>query len=259
MRLGTRVRCTGLALFAQLAASSCQQADESVCASGVMQAIFDGAPAPPGSSIEHVSTWAIGSIQSALGTELCTGTLITADRVLTAAHCVSDESFFLLRGTDGESVLTPLGSALVHPSADLALLQVVDPQRLSDAGFRPFPLYSSPLNEAVAPGSMVTLAGAGLTERGRRGELRFAQEVVVDVEPGEVTVSGNGASGACVGDSGGPLLLRTELGPRLVGVLREGSTNCRGIDIYLRIDAYQEWIARQVLLPVPGQEPEPCW
>jgi len=69
------------------------------------------------------------------------------------------------------------------------------------------------------------------------GEKRFAASTVSHIDPSFVTVQSagvDGATGACVGDSGGPLLAGDSGGGyQVAGFLSRGSADCRGSDIYV--------------------------
>jgi hypothetical protein len=92
-------------------------------------------------------------------------------------------------------------------------------------------------------GDVAELAGYGITEEGTVGGLRFLTEAITALDPATITVAGFGATGACEGDSGGPLLVRGRDGsPRVVGVLTVGSASCTGADDYVRLDAVQGWM-----------------
>jgi Trypsin len=58
-----------------------------------------------------------------------------------------------------------------------------------------------------------------------------------------IAVSGFGTTGACDGDSGGPLLIRGANGTVMVaGVLSVGSLTCTGNDTYVRLDTIGQWV-----------------
>ena len=99
----------------------------------------------------------------------------------------------------------------------------------------------------LAAGDVVELAGYGLTEANTAGNLRFAAEPIVAVAAASITVGGSGETGACAGDSGGPILVRGPDGaPRVAGVLSLGAPSCVGEDRYERLDAIQDWIASTI-------------
>ena len=90
------------------------------------------------------------------------------------------------------------------------------------------------------------------------GRRTFLVERVAQVADDHVLVSADGLAGACFGDSGGPLLVRGDDGRvRTLGLLSQGSSDCRGTDRYLRVDALADWLAREagVIASDGGEEP----
>lgn len=137
----------------------------------------------------------------------------------------------------------------VHPEVDVALASLGP----GDCGSA-LPLVDP--ENSPSPLSRATLAGYGLDGEGELGRLGFLVEKVVSVTPGAVEVSGFGASGACVGDSGGPLLVRDEAGRvGVFGVLSTGAASCVEIDHYLRVEPLFEWLRAQLDFP---EAPDAC-
>jgi secreted trypsin-like serine protease len=162
----------------------------------------------------------------------CTATRIAPGWALTAAHCVRDAWPSALRTDQGESMVV---NATVHPTLDAALLELDD---VGDASTT-LPLT----NKLPSTGDEVMLAGRGYTETAERGDLRTVIEHVSAARPAEITVDGQGKSGACHGDSGGPLLLRSLSGGfEVIGVLARGSAACTGLDAYVPIVALRAWL-----------------
>jgi hypothetical protein len=92
-------------------------------------------------------------------------------------------------------------------------------------------------------GATAQIAGFGLTNHGLRGQLEFAVETVVDLTSTEVIGRGVSGSGACDGDSGGPMIVRDDHGvPSAIGLLSAGSAACNQTDDYLRLDVLASWI-----------------
>lgn len=167
----------------------------------------------------------------------CTATHVAPDWLLTARHCVSaGETVVIGSECDSTASLTILETAL-HPVLDLALIRLGAPSQ-SRASIR--------VSEwTPAEGDHVQLAGYGLTHLGTIASLNFAVESVSQVEESTFQVTGNGDSGACAGDSGGPALVRGSRGRiEITGILTTGSTDCLGVDRYIRLDAAADWLAR---------------
>ena len=88
-------------------------------------------------------------------------------------------------------------------------------------------------------------------------QLRFLVESIVSVDSDAITVNGFHRSGACEGDSGGPLLVRGTTGEvRVIGVLSAGSASCLALDLYSRLDGLEDWIMG--IAGAPIAEPQPC-
>jgi hypothetical protein len=99
----------------------------------------------------------------------------------------------------------------------------------------------------------VELAGYGVSESRGAGSLAFVVEAITRVEESHLVVDGRGTTGACAGDSGGPLLGTTAEGDvRVLGVLDHGDASCTNEDFYTRADRWVTWEPLARLLAVPG-------
>jgi hypothetical protein len=186
---------------------------------------------------------------SGVGGPLCTGAFVTSEWLITGAHCLQIESPVVT--VKGERSARAVVESAVHSFLDVALLKVAATAS-ADQPLRAIPLAAADELEVVV-GSVVELAGYGLSEEGDLRELRFLAEPIVEIDEHSVLVDGFGASGACLGDSGGPLLVRARSGPaRVAGVLTSGSASCLNRDRYVRLDALTEWTSGIVGSPAPS-------
>ncbi|HET7543598.1 MAG TPA: trypsin-like serine protease [Polyangiaceae bacterium] len=181
---------------------------------------------------------------------LCSVVFVSARAALTARHCALSQHDSSVMGRD------PLASAEVvrgspldptartasvarvwsHPELDIALLQLAMPVTRA-----PIPLLDEPMGDEWSNAS-VELAGYGFSRDEGLGVLQFATEQIEGLESDRIVVSGDGHSGACKGDSGGPLFGSTPSGePRVIGVLQGGAPSCAGTDYYTRVDRLLDW------------------
>ncbi len=149
----------------------------------------------------------------------CSGLVVAADVVLTAAHCVPQGAAVKVHFRDPANAPVLLDVAAIerhpdyHPDAirtrersiDLALIRLSAP--LPDR-FKAAPTGAAAA--AIVPGTPFRLAGFGLSKEGdprSSGQLRVA--AVVAREPLSKLLLWarglSGSGGACTGDSGGPV------------------------------------------------------
>jgi hypothetical protein len=161
-----------------------------------------------------------------------------------AGHCAK-LTHATFRTPDG--IESHVSGWVIHPELDIALAHL----EVSPCGAG----ASLPIvRPGMSPSTLAraTFAGYGLTAENQIGDLEFLVEAVVWMDEREVHVNGFGRSGACVGDSGGPLLVRDRAGQvGVLGVLSVGAASCVEIDHYLRLDSVLDWIGGQLELPAP--------
>lgn len=226
-----------------------------------------GSPAAPVVGGTEVEPGEWPDVVAVLGADgsLCSGTLLAADLVLTAGHCI-----------DGNPVEVIVGSVdLARPDGDRRRVKW---SRAYPAWFERYDvgvvMLENPVQakyRAIAQGCTshpnfdtgfpLRVVGFGLTTASatdRNTRLHQAIVPVMDAtcttdpacEPavaphGEFTAGGRGAD-SCFGDSGGPVYIDTARGPALLGVVSRGllafGDPCAAGGVYVRADKVVSWI-----------------
>lgn len=246
-------------MLAAVAALGCASSSGSgkpneACPSRVAQALVGATLDESYLGLSPAETRAVVEIIDGSGATdaLCSGVAVAPGWVLSAAHCLQIESPAVrVQGALGaKPQLVAVKHGEPHPTLDLALFELdfsamAGVSNLTDLGVAPIPAVASDLGLAV--GEPVEIAGFGLTESQTRGELRFLVEALVAIDENNLHVDGYGMTGACLGDSGGPLLARASDGSlRVAGILSAGSPTCMDQDRYVRVDAAADWVEETV-------------
>lgn len=188
---------------------------------------------------------------------VCTGIVLARDVVLTAAHCAAPgaEHRVHFRDEAGAPVLLGVAARAVHPgydagaiagrrrSIDLALLR-------TDAPLPPRFVPAALAGASVAAGTPLTLGGYGVARPGdHRSTGTFRTATLPLVEPYGpsrilVWLKGATASGACEGDSGGPIAGAGGVLAVTTWASGSGKAACGGFSQGVLVGPQRAWIDR---------------
>lgn len=201
------------------------------------------------------------------GTEgqLCTGSLLPNNLVLTAAHCVGSnpENMYIFFDTKvtNKSQFRAVDKAEVSPywasqqneaknTSDIALLHF---QGTIPAGFQPATLLAPQDRKFLTKGATVVLAGFGIsngTTGDGAGTLRVTKVTInnPNFSASELTLDQTQGTGACHGDSGGPAYLEIKGKYYLWGITSRGvqddNNDCSKYSAYTSIIFHKAWLSK---------------
>jgi secreted trypsin-like serine protease len=251
--------------------------------------VVGGAPATAGAwpSTVFVATWIATS-----GYDACTGSVIAPTIILTAAHCVVDETTHQVSPIDRIQVITGredlndkstgqvLNVASVHVSpsydidsgySDAAYLVLSEPTTAP-----PIALATDADASLLKGGHDAQIAGWGNTHDGQTGETTVLNAAIVPLRS-DTYCGGQFAGfyyptamicsdvlhthgvGPCFGDSGGPLVISDGTGQLvLAGITSRGNKNtCKSSTAeYTRVSALDGWLSPLVTGAAEGPAPE---
>jgi len=193
--------------------------------------------------------------------DLCTGTALTRELVLTAAHCVADGLDYQVKSFQTGQPISVRGIAL-HPRFDRA--SYAASRATADVALIKL---SAPLNDIVTPaklaparrvaaGETLIIAGFGVTAAGTARGLGIPRMATLTVtgKPGSLQIRlydlatrnlGAGL-GACTGDSGAPAF--EPASAAVIGVVSWSTApgdeeGCGGLTGVTPLLLYRDWIA----------------
>ncbi len=221
---------------------------------GSAGAIVNGTEAP-------TTPWQV-SLQSG-GEHFCGGSILDANTIVTAAHCLEGETAEgmtiragVSEADDDSGQDRPVASFTNHPRyaqdelGDIAIVKLVTPLDLGGAV------------QAIAPATIAeisaaqnaTVTGWGAVSEDGEGSNTLLEATVPLVDDAscnaqldtdavtEVCAGGTGTD-SCYGDSGGPLVIETPNGPRLAGITSWGD-ECGGETpgVYAEVPAFADFL-----------------
>lgn len=261
------------------AAAACQQAGVPGAADLVEeQAIVGGATTTVGAH-----PWQI-SLQSGWGGHFCGGSIVAADWVVTAQHCVEGESASnltvvagitrLSQSSQGQAadvfqIVRNPGYTSPERGHDITLLRLATPLALG-GDVQAIPFATAADASATAAGVIANASGWGTTSAGgsMADTLRAVDVPVVSnsaaqnamgvsLTSDQLAAGGNGGD-SCQGDSGGPLTVEGAAGPILAGVTSWGyGCGDPGMPgLYARVSSFEQWLRDTMGAgPAPGADP----
>jgi trypsin len=214
-----------------------------------------------GTEVEMDSVPWMGSLETVRGTHFCGGSLIHRKVVVTAAHCVENgvANFVVRFGTtdlaSDRGTRVYVKKIFLHPqynedsfTNDIAMIELQH-----DAYGIPYIKMDTSTNDWQSGSARVLGWGRTSGSGSKPKQLRYADIPITSdneckkrkpfdtlLRSSQVCAGyADGRSGACVGDSGGPLTV----GTTLVGLTSYGERGCGTYVAYTQLNKYQSFIS----------------
>ncbi|MBN3288650.1 CTR2 protein, partial [Polyodon spathula] len=204
--------------------------------------IVNGEEAVPGSW-----PWQV-SLQQTSGFHFCGGSLISAQWVVTAAHCSVSTGHLVVVGehdrrSDSEAIqIMKVAKVITHPewnpytiNNDISLVKLTAPVTFNA---RVAPVCLPSASDDFPGGSLCVTTGWGLTRYNECSS--YWGDNISDV----MICAGAAGATSCMGDSGGPLVCEKDNAWTLVGIVSWGSSKCSTTipAVYGRVTAFSSWV-----------------
>lgn len=193
------------------------------------------------------------------GSTYCSGTAVTPNIVITAAHCAegmrpANVSVYLGDGQDGGRVKGQFAVSKIVPSPlydawggqdinDIAYLILKDPLDLPESAYIKVLVDPKEIKELLSKGHNAKLVGFGERNSGAYGSKWEVETVINKITLNEIWIGGAGKD-TCYGDSGGPVYGQLENGEwRVYGVTSRGGA-CGTGGVYGLIHANICWVQK---------------
>lgn len=252
----------GIAAFLLLAACTEQFSITEMNANGLERSsIINGTDVGNNS---HFSKSTVAIYDQSTG-EICTGSLITKNIVLTAAHCVGPEvdKMLILFGTKitADSFMLNVDKVVVskywdsnkHNEKDTGDIALLHFSGTIPDGYQTIKFLFSP--RSIKQNQFTTIIGYGVIDFKKddsAGILRATSVKIVDLNfsKTEVQVDQSKGTGACFGDSGGPAFINILGQDFLWGVIARGvndpENDCSKSSVITNILNYRTWIIQEI-------------
>ncbi len=250
------------------------------------KAIVGGAPAPAGGF-----PWMALVVHNGTPSFACSGTVISANVVLTAGHCVIDETTGTAYSPSGYQVITGTVDRSDSSAAQVAGVSRTIPypgfNRSTIDGDAALLVLDTPTNVPairlaasadtglIQPGAGAVITGWGVTQYGA-GELptslqwgttvvqsaAYCQQSAGSYDDSKLCAldSPSFSASTCFGDSGGPLIALDNTGaPVEIGITSSGPADCSTTapDLFTRVDPLSSWAAGWIAAVAPVTQPPP--
>lgn len=220
-----------------------------------------------GQNVSDIEDYALSTVALVAESEgqlraFCTGTLVSNNLVVTAAHCTEIFERVQAKILFGTTIPTDVNDARVVDieealsnkdfgvdkdtgltKGDVAVIKLVGG---APEGYKPVPVLESV--SGIKTGDAISLIGWGRMSETERTTTTNLQKTVVEVaqvRDDEIVTDQTRGTGACNGDSGGPAYIETSKGLVLAGATRgpdRGYVDCHHYGNYTLLVNYKDFL-----------------